>query len=211
MHVSEIWCQIRVATSATQTTCPATGRFISLSFCISVLVNDNINVQTDRIFISSKQECVCWRTSVVQHLQKNHQGKYTDTIEIRDYSLSGSDTILWGPWIRITSSVECAEDIVPHSKLWCPVKCWIGNRIIPETRIVDAWATPCQALLHCHGGVGRTGTIVACYYIYFEHILFEEALDKMRRQYTQSPRSRIMNAPETKRQIEFVKTFADII
>ena len=63
--------------------------------------------------------------------------------------------------------------------------------------------------IHCHGGVGRTGTIVACYYIYFEHLSFEESLDKMRRQYAQSPRSKIMNAPETKRQIEFVRRFAE--
>ena len=63
--------------------------------------------------------------------------------------------------------------------------------------------------IHCHGGVGRTGAIVACYYIYFEHLSFDEALDKMRRQYTQSPRSKFMNAPETKRQIEFVRRFAE--
>ena len=63
--------------------------------------------------------------------------------------------------------------------------------------------------IHCHGGVGRTGIIVACYYIYFEHLSFEEALDKMGRQYAQSPRSKFMNAPETKRQIEYVKEFAE--
>lgn len=63
--------------------------------------------------------------------------------------------------------------------------------------------------IHCHGGVGRTGTIVVCYYIYFEHLSFDKALDKMRRQYAQSPRSKFMNAPENKRQIEYVKEFAE--
>lgn len=65
--------------------------------------------------------------------------------------------------------------------------------------------------IHCHGGVGRTGTVVACYYIYSEHLSFDEAIAKMRKQYTQSPRSKMMNVPETSQQMNFIFKFADVV
>lgn len=63
--------------------------------------------------------------------------------------------------------------------------------------------------IHCHGGVGRTGTLVACYYCYFEHLPFEEALAKMQARFAESSRSKIMNAPETRRQVDFIRQFAE--
>ncbi len=65
--------------------------------------------------------------------------------------------------------------------------------------------------IHCHGGVGRTGTIVACLYIYFEGQSHDEAIIRMRQQYSQSPRSEIMDAPETLRQLKFICEFADTV
>lgn len=35
--------------------------------------------------------------------------------------------------------------------------------------------------IHCQGGVGRTGTIVVCYYIYFKGMSADEALAEMRK------------------------------
>ena len=62
--------------------------------------------------------------------------------------------------------------------------------------------------IHCHGGVGRTGTIVACYYIYFQGMSAEDALAEMRRRYATHSRSTWMSAPETEAQLNFIKTFA---
>lgn len=61
--------------------------------------------------------------------------------------------------------------------------------------------------IHCHGGVGRTGTIVSCCYIYFRHLSQEEAVARMRSQFSVNPRSRWMNSPENQSQMDFIKGF----
>lgn len=65
--------------------------------------------------------------------------------------------------------------------------------------------------IHCLGGVGRTGTIVACYYIYFKQMNAEEALAEMRRMFSSHERAVWMSAPETEAQIDFTHTFANTI
>lgn len=63
--------------------------------------------------------------------------------------------------------------------------------------------------IHCVGGVGRTGTIVACYYIYFKELSAEDALAEMRRRFATHGRSAWMSSPETQAQVNFIKEFAD--
>lgn len=90
----------------------------------------------------------------------------------------------------------------PHSVRW----------VVDLFRIIgDVLASRQEAKLyiHCQGGVGRTGTIVACYYVYFKEMSAEEALAEMRRRFATHSRSSWMCAPETQAQVDFVREFAE--
>ncbi len=69
----------------------------------------------------------------------------------------------------------------------------------PETKVY----------IHCHGGVGRTGTIVACWYIFFGRLTADEAIARMRKHYACHGRSKWMPAPETEAQLAFIHQFAE--
>lgn len=62
--------------------------------------------------------------------------------------------------------------------------------------------------IHCHGGVGRTGMIVACGLARLRNLDADEALDEMRRRFAAHARSSWMSAPETEAQIDFVRAYA---
>lgn len=61
--------------------------------------------------------------------------------------------------------------------------------------------------IHCHGGVGRTGMIVACYLARRWNLDADEALEQMRRRFAAHARSSWMSAPETEAQIDFVHAY----
>ena len=66
--------------------------------------------------------------------------------------------------------------------------------------------------LHCRGGVGRTGTIVACHLARtLRNATLEDVLVALRRYFADMPKSAYRKVPETQEQILFVKRFLEHI
>lgn len=66
--------------------------------------------------------------------------------------------------------------------------------------------------IHCWGGVGRTGTIVACYLArLMEHPTLEKALDHLRTLFSEMPKSAYRHTPETIEQVQFVQKYIQSI
>ena len=64
--------------------------------------------------------------------------------------------------------------------------------------------------IHCRGGIGRTGTIVGCYYamLFKNYTLANNLLQK---QFSQCPKSYYRRTPETLEQRQFIMRYADYI
>ena len=62
--------------------------------------------------------------------------------------------------------------------------------------------------VHCWGGVGRTGTIIACYLSQnWKEVDLNHTLEVLRRNFSKMPKSAYRKTPETKDQIDFISQF----
>ena len=64
--------------------------------------------------------------------------------------------------------------------------------------------------IHCRGGIGRTGTIAACYYATFLKE-YHPVIDLLTRQYSHCPKSAYRSTPETLEQKRFIMQYIDYI
>lgn len=78
---------------------------------------------------------------------------------------------------------------VPNSVRW----------VVDLFRVITGVFNKPETKLYIHfvRGVGRTGTIVACYYTYFMGMSAGDALAEMRRRFATHGRSAWISAPET--------------
>ncbi len=63
----------------------------------------------------------------------------------------------------------------------------------------------CRVYVHCHAGIGRTGTVIGCLLVE-RGLGGDEALEALNRAWQQSPRAQLWpSVPETESQIEYVR------
>jgi protein-tyrosine phosphatase len=65
-----------------------------------------------------------------------------------------------------------------------------------------------KVYIHCHGGIGRTGTVVGCFLVR-QGKNGQDALDEVNRLFHTTNRNEIPRSPETPSQIEFVRNWKD--
>ena len=85
-------------------------------------------------------------------------------------------------------------------------------RQLVKTILQKADGTHGEVYVHCWGGVGRTGTIIACLIAEeMESPTLEKVLGELRKRFAMMPKSAYRQTPETKEQEQFIKQYiADI-
>lgn len=127
----------------------------------------------------------------------------------------------------ITHFVDLTEkgELVSYSQ-WLPknivhIRCSIKDCGVPSSlsgvaalvkHIMDIVASDKNAkvYIHCRGGIGRTGTVVGCYYASCLKD-FNLAYNLLQKQFSACPKSAYRKTPETMEQKQFIMRFADYV
>ncbi|MDE6278286.1 MAG: tyrosine-protein phosphatase [Muribaculaceae bacterium] len=97
----------------------------------------------------------------------------------------------------------------PIKDLSAPKEYWEVYELLDYIKSVIA-KDDNKVYIHCWGGVGRTGTIVACLYEFLGED-YEHALVHLRRSFKACPKSQWRETPETNEQLEFIRGFKEYL
>ncbi|KAG5470873.1 hypothetical protein CUR178_02179 [Leishmania enriettii] len=102
-------------------------------------------------------------------------------------------------------SYNGAEDLMPHGISyyefpWPDMTTPQQDIVLRSVQVMDYHIKQKgRVLVHCHAGLGRTGLMIACYYVYSQHIPSHEAIALVRKCRP--------GAIQTKRQAQFIADF----
>ena len=94
----------------------------------------------------------------------------------------------------------------PIKNLSVPISIEDTYKLIQTISEISLQGNGRKVYIHCYGGVGRTGMIVACLLSYYYHDYdYECVMGRFQEAYKNYTKSAYMNAPETTTQREFIK------
>lgn len=179
------------------------------------------------------RDCVPIKNSYSVHKDLNiFAGEYPGAKDVNECRMKVQDSFCWSN-IKYFYDLTCEGELTPYANFLDGNKCYFRFPIpdcgVPaNTGIV---ARLCQEIIyrgengtkpydgiyvHCWGGVGRTGTIVACLYAYLMknqgmsvEDIYSKSMQQLQDAFSKCPKSKFRVSPENYMQREFVRKFIE--
>ena len=179
------------------------------------------------------RDCVPIKNSYSVHKDLNiFAGEYPGAKDMNECRMKVQDVFCWSN-IKYFYDLTCEGELTPYAHFLEGKKCYFRFPIpdcgVPaNTAIV---ARLCQEIIyrgengtkpydgiyiHCWGGVGRTGTIVACLYAYLMknqgmsvEEIYSKSMQQLQASFSKCPKSKFRVSPENNMQREFVQKFIE--
>lgn len=163
-----------------------------------------------------------------------YAGEYPGAKDKEECRMKVQDPLAWDKFCHFYDLTETGE-LTPYA---CYLKeqqhyhrfpipdCGIPSSTVSVRRLIEEiiynathkdsyYGNKGKTYIHCWGGVGRTGTIVACLYAYLlkdkgltKEEIYQQAMQHLYDSFSRCPKSKYRKIPDTQEQEEFIKAFA---